>query len=354
LLQLVDELLAGYSQSPKGAFWRTRFGKTNAQSHPKALDNIPRIAHIAVVPVYLPPISRRRFLSGSFAAAAALALGQGCALPNGKRDENNVALLSDIHIAADPQKIERHVNMTDNLRTVMAEVMAWPQQPGTVFINGDLAFDDGEKSDYAAVLGLLRPLREAGLPIHLGMGNHDNRENFWSVLRPAKTVQPNLPGRQAAIVRTERANWFVLDSLIQTRTTPGLLGDMQRAWLAAALDANANKPALIMIHHQPGPPAPGKKFSGLEDAAELLAILRPRRQVKAWFFGHTHRWDVRQDESGIHLINLPTTAYLFEEGPPNGWVHASVQESGARLELRCVDHGHKDHGQVVNLAWRNA
>ena len=220
-----------------------------------------------------------------------------------------------------------------------------------MFINGDLAFNSGTRHDYAAVLGLLRPLREEGLPIHLGMGNHDDRGNFWKVLRDSKTVQPRLPGRQAAIMRAREANWFVLDSLIQTLTTPGLLGEAQRAWLAGALDANADKPALILIHHQPDPLVLGKT-SGLEDAAELLAILRPHRQVKAWFFGHTHRWDARQDESGIHLINLPPTAYLFEEGRPNGWVHAAVHDDGARLELRCLDHARKDHGQVVNLAWR--
>jgi 3',5'-cyclic-AMP phosphodiesterase len=305
------------------------------------------------VPVYLPPISRRRFLSGSFAAAA-LALGQGCALPTGKRDEHSVALLSDIHIAADRQRIERNVNMTSNLQTVTNEVVAWPQPPGTVFINGDLAFNTGEQADYAAVLSLLGPMREAGMPIHLGMGNHDNRENFWNVLQAEKTVQPRLPGRQAGIVRTGPANWFLLDSLIRTRITPGFLGEAQRAWLADALDANASKPALIMIHHQPSPVFAGIVTSGLEDGAELMAILRPRQQVKAWFFGHTHHWDVSRDESGIHLINLPPVAYVFEEGQPNGWVHAAVQNNGARLELRCLDRAHKSHGQVVNLAWRNS
>ncbi len=303
------------------------------------------------MPVYLPPISRRRFLTGSFAAAAALAHGQGCALPKSKGDGHSVALLSDIHIAANPNEIKLRVNMTNNLRAVTDEVLAWPQRPGAVFINGDLAFDSGTRHDYAAVLGLLRPLREEGLPIHLALGNHDDRGNFWEVLRGSKTVPPRLPGRQAAIIRAREANWFVLDSLIQTLTTLGLLGEAQRAWLADALDANPGKPALILVHHQPDPLLSGKT-SGLEDAAELLAILRPHRQVKAWFFGHTHRWDARQDESGIHLINLPPTAYVFEEGRPNGWVHAAVHDDGARLELRCLDHARKDHGQVVDLVWR--
>lgn len=306
------------------------------------------------MPVFLPPISRRRFLSSSIAAAA-LALSQGCALSSSRKNANGVALLSDIHIAADPAKMARNVNMTTNLRAVIEEAIAWPQPLSNVFVNGDLAFDDGTAPDYGAVLKLLRPMREAGLPIHLGMGNHDNRENFWSTAAAEKSAPAGLPDRQATIVRLGTANWFMLDSLIKTRITPGLLGKTQLSWLARALDANSGKPAIIMVHHQPGTaPAPGKAGSGLEDTAELMAILRPRPQVKAYFFGHTHHWHVRQDQSGIHLVNLPPTAYLFEEGLPNGWVHADVHDTGARLELRCLDRSHKDHGQVVNLAWRTA
>jgi Icc protein len=304
------------------------------------------------MPVYLPPLSRRRFLRGSLAAAASMAFGAGCATPHRQSSTQSIALLSDIHIDADPTRIERNVNMTNNLRAAVAEVLAWPQRPSAAFVNGDLAHHNGENADYAAVMALLRPLREDGMSIHLELGNHDNRERFWNVLREDKTVQPQLANRQATIVETPEVNWFLLDSLIKTRTTPGLLGEEQRAWLTAALDANTDKPALVMVHHQPVIVAPGQKNDGLEDTAELLAILRPRRHVKAYFFGHTHHWKVTPDESGLHLINLPPVAYVFTAGQPSGWVHASIDSTHGRLELRCLDHSHPAHGQVVNLAWR--
>jgi hypothetical protein len=303
------------------------------------------------MPVYLPPISRRRFIKGSLAASALVAAG-GCATRKSTADDTSWALLSDIHIAADPNLIHSDVNMTRNLQTVTEEVLAWPGPVSGVLINGDLAYNNGETADYAAILGLLRPMRERGLPIHLALGNHDHRQNFWATLPQEKTEDARLPERQAAIVRTRYANWFVLDSLIKTRTTPGLLGDAQRAWLARALDQNANKPALVAIHHNPlGGSQPQ---NALKDTAELLEILRPRRHVKAYFFGHTHRWDVAHDESGLCMVNFPPVAYLFEQGRPNGWVHATLEPDGARLELRCLDHAHKDHGQVVQLAWRGS
>src|SRR5947209_90877 len=107
------------------------------------------------MPIYLPPISRRRFLSSSIAAAAALGLAPGCATVRGKRHAQSLALLSDIHISADPLKLGRSINMTEHLKRVTSEVVALPQLPGTVFVNGDLAFNSGERADYAAVVGLL-------------------------------------------------------------------------------------------------------------------------------------------------------------------------------------------------------
>jgi 3',5'-cyclic AMP phosphodiesterase CpdA len=302
------------------------------------------------MPVYLPPVSRRRFLKGSLAASALMVAG-GCATRGSNADGTSWALLSDIHIAADPALIHSNVNMTRNLQTVSQEVLAWPEPVSGALINGDLAYNSGEAADYAAILGLLRPMRERGLPIHLALGNHDQREHFWAALPKEKSMDARLPARQTAIVRTPYANWFVLDSLITTLTIPGRLGDAQRAWLIRALDQNTDKSALVAIHHNPI--GGGADDHALEDTAELLAILRPRRHVKAYFFGHTHRWGVSQDESGLCLVNFPPVAYLFEPGRPNGWVHATLQPEGARLELRCLDRAHKDHGQVVNLAWRS-
>ena len=189
------------------------------------------------------------------------------------------------------------------------------------------------------------------MPVHLALGNHDHRERFWEVLPEEKTAQRPLAGRQVALLRTPRANWYVLDSLETTLSTPGLLGREQLDWLAKALDANPSKPALVLLHHNPGTIG---TVGGLKDTAELFEIIRPRKQVKAYIFGHTHFWHVKQDESGIHLVNLPPVAYVFRAGEPAGWVHALLQRKGMRLELRCVDRAHKSHGQVVNLKWRAA
>lgn len=301
------------------------------------------------MPISLPPLSRRQFLARSLVAGAACVLAPELRAEPKAADPNAFALLSDTHLAADRSRVERGINMSDHFVTVSREVQAWPRRPAAVIINGDCAFNRGETGDYALLAQLLEPIRQDKMPIHLLLGNHDNRERFWDALQAEKTAKRPIADKQAALLKTPRANWFILDSLETTLSTPGLLGSGQLEWLAKALDDNAEKPALIMVHHNPG--ISGGNI-GLKDTAALFEVIRPRNQVKAYFFGHTHHWEITRDESGIHLINLPPVAYLFHEGDPAGWVMANVEEKSMRLELRCLDSSHKAHGQVANLEWR--
>jgi 3',5'-cyclic-AMP phosphodiesterase len=300
-----------------------------------------------VMPIYLPPISRREFMRRSALAAAALALSPRLMAAEKQSDENFWALFSDPHIAADRTLVHNGVNMVEHLAAVVQEVAALPVRPAGIFVDGDCAFNSGEKADYGTFARALEPLRQT--PIHLTLGNHDNRDHFWDALAIEKAAQRPVTDKQTLFVPGARANWFVLDSLDKTLSTPGLLGKPQLDWLGHALDSNANKPAIVMLHHNPGLT---ESVPGLKDTAALLEVIRPRKHVKAYFFGHTHAWSVTPDESGIHFINLPPTGYVFKEGKPSGWVRATAAADGMKLELRCLDTKHPQHGEVKELKWR--
>ena len=302
-----------------------------------------------VMPIHLPPLSRREFVRRTMIAGAGWVVGSRLQGATPATDEHMWALLSDSHVAADRAKEARGINMAVNLESVVADVLKQPRRPAGALVNGDLAFNTGETGDYATFVELVRPLRAAGVPLHLGLGNHDHRERFWAGLRDTPSVPRPVVDRHAALVRSARANWLVLDSLDKTNSSPGLLGETQLAWLAKTLDAHPTTPALVMVHHNPSP-APDKKPLIDEDA--LYAVIRPRRQVKAYVFGHSHRWHVQEDPSGIHLVNLPATGYVFDAAQPSGWVSATIEPRGMRLQLRCVNSKRADHGQTVNLAWR--
>lgn len=302
------------------------------------------------MPIHLPPLSRRSFLRRTLVAGAGLAWAPEIFAQTTRRtDANSWALLADTHIAASPAKIERSVNPTGHLGAVTKELLALPERPAGGFVVGDCAFSKGEPGDYSQFARLIEPLRAGGLPLHLALGNHDQRDHFWSAFESEKAAHRPVVDKQTALIKSELVNWFMLDSLEKTLQTPGALGGDQLKWLAESLDANAQKPAVIVVHHNPGLDG---NF-GLKDTEALLEVLRPRKQAKAWVYGHTHHWKVAQDESGIHLVNLPPVAYVFREGDPSGWVHATARAEGMRLELRCVDPQHPAQGQVVDLKWRD-
>lgn len=301
------------------------------------------------MPVYLPPLSRREFLRRSLAIAGGFALGPDL-FANATEENHSWALLSDTHLAADAKLSARGVNMTEHLKQVSKEVLDLPAPPAGLMLTGDCAYNSGELADYGHLGDLLRPIRTAGVPVHLALGNHDHRERFWQAFKEERAAARPLVDRQVGLVRTPLFNWFILDSLETTLSSPGLLGPEQLHWLARALDENSTTPALVVIHHNPG--LNGGNL-GLKDTFLLFEVIRPRVQVKAYIYGHTHAWKTETDTSGIHLINLPPVSYVFREGEPSGWVHAMIQDNGMELELRCVDRNRKDHGQKVSLQWRS-
>lgn len=308
------------------------------------------------MPLTLPPVSRRKFLATTIAAGVGLTLPSRWSFGEAQQPSiDRIALLSDTHIHANPKHVARDVNMADNLRKVVAQILAQDPLPAELFVNGDLAYSSGEAADYVTFLELIAPLREKGIPIHLGMGNHDHRQRLWAALPDNDPARQQLPDRQILLVEKPNADWLVLDSLDKPGVVPGALGQPQLDWLKSTLDARkADKPVIVMAHHHPKltPDLPGKKFGGLLDSPALLEILLPRRQVKMLLFGHTHVW-ARAQLDGIHLVNLPASAYVFHKTQPSAHVDARIATSGALFTLRTLDSNHPRADEELRLDWRS-
>jgi 3',5'-cyclic-AMP phosphodiesterase len=303
------------------------------------------------MPVTLPQLSRREFLKRVAFAGAAMALApcSHAGLFGKPRDEHTFIFLSDSHIAADTRAVHANVNMADNFAGCVRELTEWPVKPAAVIVNGDLAYSHGAPEEYATFGKLLLPVR-ALAPVHLSLGNHDERDNFWKAFPEDATRLDSVPQKQATFFSSSYANWFLLDSLDVTAHTPGDLGSAQLKWLSRQLAAHTDKPAIVVFHH----PLDITGFMGLRDSLAFEDILIRNRQIKAFIFGHTHNWNIAQHSCGVHLINLPQTAYPFLPGRPSGWVRTTFARDGMEIELRCLDHKHPEHGKVANLKWRAA
>lgn len=299
------------------------------------------------MPLHLTP--RRDFLrhtalaaAGWFASRELLAAEAGAS--------SRWALLSDTHIGPKPETVAREINMADHLRAVVKEVAALPTAPAAVFINGDCALKAGFVDEYATFTPLLKPLTEARLPVHMTLGNHDDRANFWQALNHASDAARPVQSKHISVIQSAHANWFLLDSLDVVDKPPGKLDSAQRDWLAKALDAHSDKPALVMVHHNVHLD-PTKPNGALQDTAELFEVLLPRKQVKALFYGHSHKWELKEKD-GLHLVNLPAVAYAFGKDQPTGWVDCQLTSGSATLELRAHNPQHPAHGKKTELKWR--
>jgi 3',5'-cyclic AMP phosphodiesterase CpdA len=304
------------------------------------------------MPVHAAPLSRRSFLArGGAVLAGVTVLNSGWASDSFDGDPNVFALLSDTHIPATADISAHDTNMTGNLRQVVREVLADPVRPA-VIVNGDCAYLKGLAEDYANFAACVQPLREASTTLHITMGNHDNRERLFEALSGVKSSVRPVESKHVSVIESPHANWFLLDSLTETDVVTGELGEAQRTWLATALAAHSNKPALVMAHHTPQfePPAEGKVWGGLKDTKEFFELLGDYPHVKAFFYGHSHVWS-NTTRGNLKLINLPPVAYVFEAGKPNGWVRAGIRENGISLTLRTIDAKHRQNGERVDVAW---
>src|SRR5438128_6601 len=106
------------------------------------------------MPIDLLP-NRRRFLTGLAVTGAALvARPTAKAEPIPRPRAGWMALVSDVHLAADPKARLLGHCMGDNYRAVVDDILARRDAPRGVLINGDLALTSGQPGDYRTFLDL--------------------------------------------------------------------------------------------------------------------------------------------------------------------------------------------------------
>jgi 3',5'-cyclic AMP phosphodiesterase CpdA len=220
-----------------------------------------------------------------------------------------LALLSDTHVAADPKTEYRKFLPAENLKQVVTEVLQ--ARPQAVLLNGDVARTSGEAEDYQAVKSLLAQLADQS-PVYIGLGNHDNRENFLKVFDSPDEITQKVPEKHVLVIHHPMLRIILLDSLLYTNKVAGLLGKAQREWLDKYLAGVDGRPTVLFVHH-----TLGDNDGDLLDVAALYRIVQPYAKVKAIFYGHSHEYNYRQHQ-GIHLIYLPAVGYNFADKEPVG------------------------------------
>ncbi|MBI2926000.1 MAG: metallophosphoesterase [Verrucomicrobia bacterium] len=296
--------------------------------------------------IFYQPVDRRRFLRTTSQALAAFVvaaevrvLAADAAAPE---KPIHLALLSDTHIPADPKNEYRNFFPYENLKSVVPQVIA--ARPEGVIINGDAARLTGEVADYEALKALLAPVT-AQAPVYIGLGNHDDRDNFAKVFDPPARERQQVTGKHVLVIEWPALRLIVLDSLLYVNKVAGLLGKAQREWLARFLAASDARPLVLFVHH-----TLRDGDGDLLDVGRLFDLIRPHKKVKAIFYGHSHEYAFAQ-ENGVHLVNLPAVGYNFKDTEPVGWVDAVFTSKGVELVLKAFAGDRSKDGKAASLAW---
>lgn len=288
-------------------------------------------------------MNRRQFLKTTLGVAGGVAtFGPRQLLGADTKNPVHLALLSDTHIAADPDNRYRGFYPYQNLREITGQLVSNP--PDGLVVTGDLARLRGRSGDYKNLRELLTPVA-AERPIHLATGNHDNRDNFLRAFAYTGGHDWLVGGKRIMTIKTGPVMLILLDSLLFVDLPWGQLGRAQRTWLKTYLRASDDVPTILFVHH----PIQGR--DPLLDANRLLKLIRPVAKVKAIVHGHIHR-QAFEEIDGIHLIGLPSTAYNTRNIDPVGWVETHLTRDEGLFTLHAVDGNTRDNRQTKRLRWR--
>lgn len=189
--------------------------------------------------------------------------------------------LTDTHLVPRGQKLY-DLDPSQRLRAAVDSINGEHGDADFVVVTGDLAHW-GEGAAYAALMEELARLR---MPVHLLIGNHDDRAAFRAVFAQAAADA----GGYVQFAFSHGGTRFIGLDTNEPGVSWGVFCDRRADWLAADLAGHA-EPVVLFLHHPPFPVGiAAMDRIALQDPAPLLRALAPHRaRIRHLFFGHVHR-----------------------------------------------------------------
>ncbi len=224
------------------------------------------------------------------------------------RDTLRFAVLADAHAApADAQPVDG-LDSLDGLERAIAAVGRLNPTPDFVVHLGDLVGEETAEA-YAAFARAATALR---VPQYVVLGNHDVPDLAAAAMStPDDADRAGAPSGSYAFRRGSVA--LVVMNSQRDGGPGGLVGPVQREWLAATLAAHGRAPAVVFVHHPPV--RIGIDWLDelrLADGPEVLDVIRAAGNVRAVFTGHVHqRRSI--DAGGVLIHTVPSTWAMLSD-----------------------------------------
>ena len=186
---------------------------------------------------------------------------------------------TDIHLTTPGQTIADRDPIA-NFDKALAHAMAHHADAEAIVITGDLS-DWGDIADYEHLRDRIAALP---LPVHLCIGNHDDRASFLQVFPEAADQN----GFVQKTVDLSHGTAILLDSW-GPETHAGHFCETRQAWLDARL-RETEGPVWIFLHHNPMPThlGPMDQIMLLDHQAFGDVVGNHRGKIAHIFHGHCH------------------------------------------------------------------
>lgn len=213
-----------------------------------------------------------------------------------------IAQMTDIHIGFDPDAKPEELNRI-RFRQTLARLLKAPNAPDMLVLTGDLT-DRGDADSFDKIAALLV---EVPCPIHPLMGNHDSRKELLRTFPDC----PTMDGGFVQYTLEQDGLLIIMLDTFEAGRHGGAFCEKRAQWLSDQLNANADTPTLIFMHHPPVISGIGWMDPGEDEPwmVRLEEAMRGHNQIRAIHCGHLHR-PINTQFAGIPLSVTPSVAPL--------------------------------------------
>jgi len=188
-------------------------------------------------------------------------------------------VLSDLHVVPEGELSLSHDTGTRFERGV--EILTERYRNADFCI---LAGDLADRGEVAAYQRLHEIINRIPIPVHLTLGNHDDRAAFLSVFGTGCLAET---GKVDKSVDAKGYRIILLDSSEPERVD-GVLSAIQIAWLRARLSEAMDRPVIVVLHHNANALHIESDDIRILDATPLIEALKTHPDIRQVIAGHVH------------------------------------------------------------------
>lgn len=187
-------------------------------------------------------------------------------------------VLADLHLVPEGD-LANGLDTAGRVREAISHVNEHHGDADFCILAGDLA-DRGQPDAYRRLQGLIEPLT---VPLHITLGNHDDRPAFLDIFSGLAAET----GCIDKVIDLKGHRIVILDSSEPGRHE-GVLTTAQLDWLAARLDEAADRPVIVVLHHNITDLHVQTDFIRLQQNGAFIDVLKAHPDIRQVISGHVH------------------------------------------------------------------